>query len=388
MAMVQAAFDFRAGIPDAQQFPFATWRALLASQLRPTAVRTGAHIDPAGHLGLRAAIARHLGVSRAVRASSEDVFVTSGSQQAIDLVARVLLEPGEVVAVEDPGYPPVQRAFTAHGNRVVGAPVDTDGLVVEALPDAARLLYVTPSHQFPLGVSMSLARRLALLEWAERVDAVILEDDYDSEFRYAGRPLEPLQGLDRTGRVLYVGSFSKVLLPTLRLGFVVAPASLHGALRKAKHVADWHTTAPIQAAAAQFIEQGLLARHVRRMRRIYAERHQLLTAVLEDELAEHLAPIPSVAGLHLAALLRGHGRQDVAVAQRASTAGVAVRPLSGFAVTQPPQAGLVFGYGAVPTERIEEGLRRLRRCLEADPDPWRSAPGCWCCWSPRPSAAG
>jgi GntR family transcriptional regulator/MocR family aminotransferase len=265
MSAVNAAYDFRTGVPDASRFPYATWRALLAEQLRPAAVRKGAHIDAAGDLGLRAAIARHVAVSRGVRADPEDVFVTSGSQQAFDLIARVMLDPGDLVAVEDPGYPPPRRSFVSLGCRVAGVPVDAEGLVVEAIPDDARLVYVCPSHQFPLGVVMSLRRRRELLDWAERAGAVIIEDDYDSEFRYGGRTLEPLYRLDHTGRVLYVGSFSKVLLPTLRLGFVVLPPPLHPAMRKAKHVADWHTSVPMQLALARFIERGDLARHIRRL---------------------------------------------------------------------------------------------------------------------------
>ena len=188
--------------------------------------------------------------------------------------------------------------------------------MTDALPDDARLVYVTPAHQFPLGVAMSLRRRLALLAWAERTGAAIIEDDYDSEYRYGGRPLEPLHSLDHTGRVLYVGSFSKVLLPTLRLGFVVAPPPLHAALRKAKHVTDWHTQVPLQAAAARFVAEGHLARHVRRMRAVYAPRHEMIEAALAGPLAEHLQVILSAAGLHLAALLRAGG-DDTAVVARA-----------------------------------------------------------------------
>ncbi|MCW2632403.1 MAG: PLP-dependent aminotransferase family protein, partial [Pseudonocardia sp.] len=321
-----------------------------------------AHIGGEGLAALRAAIARHVGVSRAVLASAEDVFITTGSQQAMDLVARVLLEPGDVVAVEDPGYPPPHRAFASLGARVVGVPVDAEGLVVDALPADAKLVYVTPSHQFPLGMTMSLSRRQALLDWAERADACILEDDYDSELRYAGRPLEPLHNLDHTGRVLYVSSFSKVLLPTLRLGFLVAPPPLHRAFRTAKHVADWHTEVPVQAAAANFIETGELLRHVRRMRAVYAQRRQLVLSALAGELGEYLEPIPSSAGLHLAAMLRRHG-DDQAVARLAAVAGVAVQPLSIFSTSAQPPVGLMLGYGAVPTDRIDEGLDQLLRCL-------------------------
>ena len=363
MSIVDVEFDFRAGIPDASRFPYAPWRTLIAGQLRASAVGTGAHIGAAGHPGLRAAIARHVGVSRAVRASADDVVVTNGSQQAVDLLARVLLEPGDVVAVEDPGYPPPRRAFAAAGARVVGVPVDAEGLVVDALPDSARLVYVTPSHQFPLGTAMSLPRRLALLDWADRVGASIVEDDYDSEFRYGGRPLEPLHALDHTGRVLYVGSFSKVLLPTLRLGFLVAPAPLHAALRKAKGVCDWHTEVPAQAAAARFLDDGHLARHVRRMRGVYAARHHLVTSALAAELAGHLRPIPSAAGLHVAALLRRHA-DDAAVALAAAADGLALQPLSAYGVGAAPPPGLLLGYGAIQTDRVAAGLRRLHRVLD------------------------
>jgi GntR family transcriptional regulator/MocR family aminotransferase len=364
MSAVHPEFDFRVGIPDARRFPFAPWRARVARQLRPRAVGSGAHIGAAGVPALRAAIARHVGVARAVRATEDDVLVTSGSQQAIDLIARVLLEPGDTVAVEDPGYPPPRRAFVAQGCRVASVPVDGEGLVVDAIPPGTRLVYVTPSHQFPLGMAMSMPRRQALLAWAERVDAAIVEDDYDSEFRYGGRPLEPLQSLDDTGRVLYVGSFSKVMLPTLRLGFVVAPAPLRSALRRAKFATDWHTAVPMQAAAAEFIDDGLLAQHIRRMRRIYAERHQRIVATLERDFAEHLEPIPAAGGLHLAAPFReGAGCDDVAVVRSAARVGVVLPTLSYFTVTTPKRPGLLFGYGAIPVERIAEGLARLRDCL-------------------------
>ncbi|MDT0352510.1 MocR-like pyridoxine biosynthesis transcription factor PdxR [Pseudonocardia charpentierae] len=367
-AMADAAveFDFRAGIPDATRFPYSTWRAMLAEELRPTAVGTGTHIDPAGLPALRAAIAQHIGVSRAVRAVPDEVFVTSGSQQAVDLVTRVLIEPGDTVAMEDPGYLPVRRAFVAHGAKVADVPVDAEGLVVEALPDHARLVYVTPSHQYPLGTAMSLRRRLALLRWAERTGAAVLEDDYDSEYRYGGRPLEPLHSLDHTGRVLYVGSFSKVLLPTLRLGFLVAPPPLRSALRKAKHVTDWHTEVPVQAVAARFLADGHLSRHVRRMRAVYATRHHLIRSRLARSFAGRLDAIPSVAGLHIAAYLPT-GTDDMDVAVRAFAAGVVLQPLSRYRQAVSTSPGLILGYGAIPTERIEEGLRRLGRVLDDPP---------------------
>jgi GntR family transcriptional regulator/MocR family aminotransferase len=360
-----AELDFRNGIPDARLFPFQTWRRLLARQLRVQTAGIGVYADPAGHPGLRQAIARHIGVARGVQASAEDVVVTNGTQQAVDVVARVLLAPGDRVAVEDPGYRPPRRLLESLGLRLAGVPVDAEGLVVDAIPPRVRLVYVTASHQFPLGVTMSLGRRMALLAWARRHDAAIVEDDYDSEFRYGGRPVEPLQTLDGGGRVIYVGSFSKTMLPTLRLGFVVVPASLRDAVRAAKFVTDWHTSLPTQAALARFIDEGYLARHVRRMRHVYAERHQRVVDGLRAELAEHLEVIPSSAGLHVAATARRASAAEIdAVLERASAAGVEVLPLSMYGMRAPGPPGLVVGYGAIATERIEEGLRRLRRCFD------------------------
>jgi len=364
LAAVDPPFDFRPGLPDARLFPYETWRRLVSRELRATAVRTGAYGDPAGHAGLRAAIARHVGVSRGVRANAADVIITNGMQQAIDLIGRVLLDPGACVAVEDPGYPPPRALLASLGARVVPVPVDDDGLVVEALPDDARLVYCSPSHQFPLGMAMSLRRRMALLAWAARRGVAIVEDDYDSEFRFAGHPIEPLHSLDRDGRVIYVGSFSKSLLPTLRLGFLVAPPSLRRALRTAKCLTDWHTPLPTQAALARFIDEGKLARHVKRMRVAYQARHRRITDVLGRDFAGVLEPIPSAAGLHLSAVCPGGTVADtLAVARRARPMGVFLYTLSQFTVGT-AQPGLIIGYGAVPLDRIDEGLHRLRACLQ------------------------
>ena len=355
-------FDFRAGNPDPQLFPYAAWRRLVARELRPSSFRQTDYGDPAGHQGLRAAIARHVGVARGVRADAEDVIVTQGAQQALDLVGRVLIEPGACVAVEEPGYPPARHLFRSLGARVVGVPVDGEGLVVAALPRAARLVYVTPSHQFPLGMPLSPARRVALLAWAEARGALVIEDDFDSEFRFAGRPLDPLQNLDRGGRVAYVGSFSKVMLPALRLGFLIAPASLQPALRAAKWLSDGHAPVPTQAALARFIDGALLARHIRKVSREYAARHARIAEALAGPLGRWLRPVPSAAGLHLSAFA-APGVDVARVAERAAACGVAVRTLSFFGDGKASPDGLVIGYGAIPTARVPEGLRRLRECF-------------------------
>ena len=356
-----ADYEFRTGLPDATRFPFETWRRLMARELRVSAVGRGHYGDPAGQPALREAIARHVGTSRGVTATADDVIVTNGTQQALDLVARVLLAPGDRVAVEDPGYPPPRLLFESLGLDVRGVPVDDHGLVVDALPRATRLVYVTPSHQYPLGTAMSLPRRTALLAWADRNDAAIVEDDYDSEFRYDGRPIEPLQTLDASGRVVYVGSFSKTMLATLRLGFVVAPRSLAPALRAAKYLSDWHTAIPPQAALAHFIEGGWLARHLRRMRGVYQERHEMIVAALGHGLADDLTMVPSAAGLHVSAIATTASPAEItAVVRRALAAGVAVQPLSQFRVHEAARSGLALGYGAIDTGLIGEGLRRLR----------------------------
>ncbi|NUP76188.1 MAG: PLP-dependent aminotransferase family protein, partial [Nonomuraea sp.] len=356
-AQPTARYDFRVGVPDARLFPMETWRRLVARELR---VSAATYDRPSGYEPLRAAISRHIGISRSVHAGPDDVLITNGAQQALDLIGRVLIEPGATVAVEEPGYPPARLLFRSLGARVVGVPVDAEGLDVSAIPRAASLVYVTPSHQFPLGTPMSLARRAALLAWAERRAAVVIEDDYDSEFRFGERPLEPLQSLDRAGRVIYVGSFSKTLLPMLRLGFLVAPASLGPALRAAKQVSDWHGEVPTQAALARFIDEGLLARHIRKATREYATRHALIAEALAGD--DRLRLVPSAAGLHVCARL---------------APGVSVRPAPGLAVERldaycgetPAQHGLVLGYGAIGPSDIPQGLRLLGRSLEVTPAP-------------------
>jgi GntR family transcriptional regulator/MocR family aminotransferase len=359
---VRAQFDFRTGLPDASLFPHQVWRRVVASALRSRAMAAGVYETPAGNCDLRAAIARHIGISRSVSGSPDDIIVTNGTQQALDILARVLLEAGDIVAVEKPGYVPAKDIFKALGARVIGVPVDGKGLVVEALPAGARAVCVTPSHQYPLGVAMSLSRRRALLAWAERNNALVIEDDYDSEFRFGGRPLEPLQTLDTVGRVVYVGSFSKTLLPALRLGFMVVPPSLRDAAHKAKFVTDWHTATAAQIALAQFIEEGAFARHIRRMGRIYGERHHVLTAAIRASFGDCLDLVPSNTGLHVAAYVRRAAAGHInAIASRASDLGVAVQT---FRVEGDSPAGFMLGYGAIETSQITEGLRRLRRCFD------------------------
>ncbi|MDQ8728871.1 PLP-dependent aminotransferase family protein [Bradyrhizobium sp. LHD-71] len=357
-------FNFRCALPDASLFPHKAWRRAVAGALRECEKTAGVYETPAGNRDLRTAIARHIGISRRVLGSPDDLIVTSGTQQALDIVARVLLEPGDVVAVEDPGYRYARQLFQSVGARVTGVPVDGEGLVVEKLPKRAKAVYVTPSHQFPLGVAMSLTRRRGLLAWAERNNAVIIEDDYDSEFRFGGRPLEPLQTLDAAGRVVYVGSFSKTMLPTLRLGFVVVPPSLQVAVQKAKFVSDWHTPAIAQNAMASFIENGGFSRHIRRMSSAYRERHEILTDTVKRDFSNHLELIPSSTGLHVAAYARTSSVDHIdAIVSRAVDLDVAVQRFTSFSGGRKPPVGVILGYGAIETAQIAEGLRRLRKCF-------------------------
>jgi len=367
-------YDFRTGIPDAQLFPFDTWRRLVAAEVRLRANSPGTYAEPSGHPALRAAIARYLGVSRSIRATADDVLATNGTQHALDLIARVLLRPGDLVAVEDPGYPPARRLFASMGARVVGVPVDGAGLVVDALPAHTRLVYATPSHQFPLGRAMSLARRHALLDWARRRQAAVVEDDYDSEFRFAARPLEPLYSLDTAGRVLYVGTFSKSMLPTVRIGFVLAPPSLRLALVAARQLSDGHGQVATQAALARFIDEGQLARHVRRATKAYADRHAHIVAALTRLAGDTLDVLPSAAGLHVTALLRdGDPARAGRVAAAAAARGVVLDDLAMYVVGDVPdgayadsvQSGFVFGFGAVDPARIDAGLTIFAEALRS-----------------------
>lgn len=358
-----AAGDFGLGVPELGLFPYEVWRRLAMRAWRASA-RAMPHYDgPQGRPALREAIARHVAFARAVACGPDDVLVCHGAQQAFDLLARVLVTPGRtVVAVEDPGYPRLREAFAAAGAKLVGVPVDEEGLQVDRLPVQARIVYVTPSHQFPLGVTMSPQRRAALLEFARANHATVIEDDYDSEFRYGDRPLEALQTLDRSGSVCYVGTFSKCLFPSLRLGYLVAPPWLHPALAHAKRLADGYTDPVAQDTLAAFIVEGHLARHVRRMRRVYAQRRQRLLDALARYARGRLDVWPSGAGLHLAArLTRGSA---ATVVGRAAEQGIHLETLAGYALEQHAPEGIAFGFGRVEEARIDEAVRRIARLLD------------------------
>jgi len=351
---------FRLGTPDTALFPYDTWRRLSNRALRSLSKSEVSH-DPQGLPALREAIAKHVSVSRAVACRPDDVLVTSGAQQAFDLLARILATARRTtVAVENPSYPPMRAAFEAAGAKLVPVPVDTDGMLVDRLPRQARVVCVTPSHQFPLGSAMSMSRRMALLEFARENDTVVIEDDYDCEFRFDGRPLDALQTIDRHESVFYVGTFSKSMFPEIRLGFIVAPRWALEALVAAKQDSDLLSPFLVQHSLAAFIAEGHLARHIRKMRSVYAQRRRRLLEGLQRDFARWLCPIPSFAGLHVAALLRDSEDAEEVV-KRAQQQGVGLGSAGRYCIGRQDVQALIFGYGAIGEQAILGGLSELRR---------------------------
>jgi GntR family transcriptional regulator/MocR family aminotransferase len=358
--------DFRPALIDPRLFPFEVYRRVSAKQLRGLEKKPASYKSPQGNQGnfhLRVAITNHIALTRAVVCRPDDVVVTSGAQQAFDLLARILVTPGEtVVVIEDPAYPPMRVAFAAARAKIVPAPVDEEGLVVEGLPREVGVICVCPSHQFPLGVTMSKRRRADLVNFARRHGAVIVEDDYDGEFRFGGNPLQSLRAADQSDVVFYVGTFSKCMLPSLRLGFVVVPEWARRTVVAAKNCLDWHCSTPLQTGVSAFIAEGHLARHVRKMRQIYKKRRQLLHELLKRDFADWLEPIPSLYGMHVAAWARD-GIDLKAAVETLTDSPVRIHTLGRYYFGPAPRPGLVFGYGAVDLPEIEHGLAYLRTAL-------------------------
>ncbi len=354
---------FRVGVPALDQFPSRLWSRLASRRWRRQPLLD--YGDPGGYSALREAIADYVRLARGVRCVTEQVIITNGSQQGVDLAARVLLDPGDAVWMEDPGYTGARTALQASGARLVPLPVDADGLVVEEgerLAPRARLAYASPSHQFPLGVTMSASRRLALLRWAAQAGAWVLEDDYDSEFRYDARPLASLQGMDDDGRVIYVGTFSKTLFPAVRLGYLIVPPDLVHVFRAARAVSDRQSPTMDQVVLADFVAGGHFARHVRRMRRLYAARQEVLVDEVRRHLGGRMQVTPSSTGMHLLGWLE-RGVDDSTVSARAATLGVEAAPLSRYAMIRPERGGLLLGWAGYGPEAIREGVTRLRKAL-------------------------
>jgi GntR family transcriptional regulator/MocR family aminotransferase len=356
---------FRMSLPALEHFPVGLWSKLVNRHVRKPSRQALAYGDAKGYAPLREAIAEYLGAVRAVRCEPSQVLVTTGSQQGIQLSAQVLLDVDERVWIEEPGYPGARQALLMAGAQLVPVPVDREGLNVAAgirSAGAARAAYITPSHQYPLGVTMTAARRVLLLNWAARSGAWIIEDDYDSEYRLGGRPIASLQGLDTDARVIYVGTFSKMMFPALRLGYVVVPKDLVDAFSNARDATDQFSSTLYQAVMADFIREGHLARHIRRMRMLYMERRTALVEEIRKQMDGRLEVIGAEAGMHLVALLP-KGASDVALAKKAAKSGISAMPLSSCYLKAPARGGLVLGYGGVDARQIRDGMSKLRSCI-------------------------
>jgi GntR family transcriptional regulator/MocR family aminotransferase len=348
-------------------FPYPVWASLVARHGRERDAKYFHYGETMGYRPLREAIAAYLRAARGVRCEAEQVMVVSGSQQALELAARVLLDPGDPVWIEEPGYWGARDALRNQGARLVPVPVDEEGLDVAAgiaRAPRARAVYVTPSHQFPLGVTMSASRRLQLLDWARRAGAWVLEDDYNSEYRYESQPVAALQGLDRDARVFYVGTFSKVLFPALRVGYLVVPGDLVTAMARTRWAMDIAQPTLIQGVLADFLAEGHFARHLRRTRLLYRERRGVLVEAIRAELGDELAVHGDQAGMHVLAGLRA-GRRDRALVERAAAAGLKTMPLSSAYLGRATRQGLILGYGGTPASELPAAVARLRSVLRA-----------------------
>jgi GntR family transcriptional regulator / MocR family aminotransferase len=359
---------FRVSLPALDQFPRATWSRLVARHARALTPAQMAYGDPAGLGSLRAAVAGHLRTARAVRCEAEQVLIVSGSQAALCICASVLLGHGEVVAMEEPGYAGARAALATSGAVVAAVPIDHEGMHVaslNALKSRVRAAYVTPSHQYPMGTAMTATRRLELLEWAARHSAWILEDDYDSEFRYVSRPLGALQGMDAHERVIYTGTFSKVLFPSIRVGYIVVPPSLWNAFVAAREALDIFSPTLYQLALRDFIREGHFARHLRRMRALYLRRRAALLEGLAVHCADRLVVHNADAGLHISTLLPD-AVDDVAVIRRMRENGLAGEALSTCYAGDATQSGLLLGFGGSDEASITDATRALGRILRAE----------------------
>jgi GntR family transcriptional regulator/MocR family aminotransferase len=353
---------FRVSLPALDHFPIGIWSKLVARHSRRPSKGIMAYGDAKGYLPFREAIAEYLGAVRGVRCDPSQILVTTGSQQALQISAQVLLDPNDRVWMEEPGYPGARQAFLTVGAQLVPARVDDHGMNVAEIirrGGDARVVYVTPSHQYPMGMTMGATRRILLLNWAMRSGAWIIEDDYDSEFRFGSRPIASLQGLDTAAKVIYVGTLSKVLFPALRLGYVVVPKDLIPAFSAARDAADIFSSTLYQAVMTDFIREGHFARHIRRMRMLYMDRRRGLVNEIQSQMGDMLEVIGAEAGMHLVALLPPT-TNDVAVSRDAARRGISATPLSVCYSTPPMRGGVILGYGGANLHQIRNGVNKLR----------------------------
>jgi GntR family transcriptional regulator/MocR family aminotransferase len=360
-------YDFHYGTPAIFDFPHGTWARLIAARARRLSMPDVRYGGTLGHRPLRVAIAEHLRRSRGLDASADQVVIVNGSQHGLDLLVRLLIDPGDYVAIEEPGYQAARQAMVAAGARIIPIPVDQHGMDVAQLPrdQRVRLTYVTPSHQFPLGGVLPLDRRVELLRWAAAADSFIVEDDYDSEFRYDGRPLEAVQALDRSERVLYVGTFSKVLFPSIRIGYLVLPPSLVAPVAALRLLGDYHTPTFQQAALADFIVNGHFDSHLRRARVRNARKRAALLAALRVSFGSGVEVEGENAGVHVVVWLRDLDASRVdRLRRQAATMGVGIYDVAPYYVAPPRGAGLLVGYASLDEREIHEGVTLLRQAVE------------------------
>jgi GntR family transcriptional regulator / MocR family aminotransferase len=353
----QSAFD---------QFPFQVWSRLVMRNCRGLRSSDLEYVAPLGVESLREAICAYLATARAVRCDPRQVMIVNGSQHALAITTRVLLEDRNLVWVEEPGYWLARRVLTAAGCRLVPVPVDQEGLQVDQgikIGRKAKGAFVAPSHHYPLGVTMSASRRLQLLDWAESTGAWIVEDDYDSEYRYGSMPVASLQGLDHNSRVIYIGTFSKTLFPSLRIGYVVIPPDLVERFIAVRYGMDIGPPHFLQAVLADFMQEGHFARHIRRMRQLYGQRRTALVSAIQREFASELQIVGAEAGMYLAVILK-NGACDQEVASRAAQQGLWTQPLSPAYFGEPRSQGLVLGFGSTPAEEMPKAVRRLRSVVD------------------------
>jgi len=355
---------FRFGIPALKNFPYKIWTRLVIRRARRLPASAFTYQNAAGYLPLREAVAVHAIASRGVRCTPEQIIIISGAQGGLDLAARLLINAGDPVWMENPGYLKARGAFLGSGARIIPVPVDHEGLVIEAGIDRApqaRLAYLTPSHQFPLGVTLSLPRRLALLDWAKRANAYLIEDDYDSEYHYTERPLPALQGLDDAGRVIYIGTFSKILYPALRLGYLILPPNLVDAFQTVRKLIDTHPPILEQAVLTDFIVDGYFGRHLRRMRKLYAERR---AALLEAARELPLEIFSAEAGMHCVGWLPA-GMDDRSLVRAAASQDVDLVPVANYSMEPMERKGILLGYSEYTVEQIQDGVRRLGAAMRS-----------------------
>ncbi|MGJ5674160.1 MAG: PLP-dependent aminotransferase family protein [Nostochopsis sp.] len=362
----EAPINFRYGRPAFELFPMRLWRKLLSRHCRCDCHWLDYATDALGYQPLRKAIARYLSQSRAVQCESEQVMITNGTQQALYLVMRLLINPGDAVALEDPGYLSARRIFLTQGAKLLPVPVDESGLIVRELGnyrgEHIKLIYVTPSHQFPTGAILSLSRRLELLAWAHSHGAMVIEDDYDSEYRYGDRPIPALQGLDKSDCVLYMGTFSKVLFPSLRIGYLVLPKSLVPIFAHAKWLSDKHLPLLEQYVLSDFIEEGHLERHIRKMRKHYDQCRQVLVQALSDRFGERVTILGEKAGLHLMVKLQTQ-LTDEEIIERAASLGLGMVSAQSQYLKENSTGEFIFGYSELTQQQIREGICRLAKIL-------------------------